>query len=111
MRDDAPENDGAEIDRIVSLKSAIQIMEKELASYHDFKISHIDLCYRYVNKNIKRNDAEASIRRSPCWVFYINEEQSKEEFILVDCREWKAGLHKELLRKGAEVCCAILCRI
>ena len=77
------------LDRIVSLKSAIQIMGKELASYHDFKISHIDLCYRYVNKNIKRNDAGSVYTTSPCWVFYINEEQSKEEFILVDCENGK----------------------
>lgn len=77
------------LDQIVSLKSAIQIMEKELASYHDFKISHIELCYRYVNKITKRNDAGTLYTTSPCWVFYINEEPYKEEFVLVDCETGK----------------------
>ena len=77
------------LDQIVSLKSAIQIMGKELAAYHDFKVSHIELCYRYVNEKIERNDAGNIYTTSPCWVFYINEEQYKEEFILVDCETGK----------------------
>lgn len=77
------------LDQIVSLKSAIQIMEKELAAYHDFKVSHIELCYRYVNEKIERNNAGNIYTTSPCWVFYINEEQYKEEFILVDCETGK----------------------
>lgn len=79
------------LDKIISLESAIQIMEKELAQYHEFTISHIELCYRYLNDKGEKclHEAGDEYRTSPCWVFRLNEEKNKEEFVLVDCETGK----------------------
>lgn len=76
------------LDKIVSLESALKLLQERMAGYHKNTVTKIALSYRFCNPKGEscKHRAGEEYETSPCWVFYFNEELNKEEFALVDCQ-------------------------
>lgn len=76
------------LDKIISLESALKILQERMAGYHKNTVKKIALSYRFCNPKGEtcKHRAGEEYETSPCWVFYFNEEVNKEEFALVDCQ-------------------------
>ncbi len=88
------EGESEELKTIVSLKSALRLLEDKMAGYHMNSIRKIALSYRFVE--LPREDKPeyqgsfpggSRYEARPCWVFYFAEDQGQEEFALVDCKD------------------------